>query len=107
MHPRTPARHRTPLVCDERGSDGHHSQEGGPGGTCAASDARSYRLYVTPSFPTKFSRPSRSRGGEGAPSFPTKFSRPSRSRGGEGAPSFPTKFSCRARCRAGCRSSRR
>lgn len=49
VHPRAPARHRRPLICDEGGIDGHNSQECGPGGTHAASDARSYRLHVTPS----------------------------------------------------------
>jgi hypothetical protein len=48
VHPRAPSRHRSPLVRNESGIDGHDSQECGPGGTRAASDARSYRIHVTP-----------------------------------------------------------
>src|SRR5690606_33363689 len=48
VHPRASPRHHRTLVWDEDGIDGDHPEEGGPGSTHAATDARSYRLHVTP-----------------------------------------------------------
>ena len=48
MHPRTPTRQDRLLVCDEGTALIHHSQEGGPWGTRAASHARSNGFHPTP-----------------------------------------------------------